>query len=152
MLRSSKSLWTQRVKCKFVSNEIEAQCVASVLMGDLMVAVVTEGRARASWYRLWIGERAPFSAPFGAPFAAYGDDDLRHRWMKRRSGASTSSGRIKRLEHALEQVRERGYSVGRESEMREQSGRARGPWPTTRVIPSCVVRSTDSSISYPMGS
>lgn len=111
-----------RQELSLLADEIEAQCTASVLMGDLLVAVVAEGRARSTgtWSR--IGTRVPFSAPFGAPFAAFGDDFLRTRWLGGRSDADPDDARTRRLEDALAEVRERGYAVWRDSETREQLG------------------------------
>jgi DNA-binding IclR family transcriptional regulator len=107
-----------------LSSEIEAQCVASVLMGDELVAVVVEGRARTAATSSRLGTRVPFSAPFGAPFAAYGDDHLRARWMHGRRGAAATGERTRRLDRVLAMVRQRGYAVGRDSETREQLGHA----------------------------
>jgi hypothetical protein len=66
------SLEAAREELRLISKEIQAQCAASVLMGDVMVAVVTEGTAQraGTWTR--VGERVPFAAPYGAPFAALG--------------------------------------------------------------------------------
>jgi DNA-binding IclR family transcriptional regulator len=121
-LMQHPTLEAARQELSLVANEIEAQCTASVLIGDLLVAVVAEGRARSSgtWSR--IGTRVPFSAPFGAPFAAFGDDSLRTRWLGR-SDADLDDTRTRRLEEALAEVRERGYAVWRESETREKLGK-----------------------------
>jgi DNA-binding IclR family transcriptional regulator len=107
-----------------VAEEIEAQCVGSVLVGDMMVALIVEGQARRSGTFSRVGERVPFSAPFGAPFAAYGDEDLRTRWMQRKFGSSAGTERNERLKQALGEVRERGYSVSTDSESRERLARA----------------------------
>jgi DNA-binding IclR family transcriptional regulator len=121
-LMQHPTLEAARQELSLVADEIEAQCTASVLMGDLLVAVVAEGRARSSgtWSR--IGTRVPFSAPFGAPFAAFGDESLRLRWLGGRSGADLDEARTRRLEDALSEVRERGYAVWRDSETREKLG------------------------------
>jgi DNA-binding IclR family transcriptional regulator len=91
-------------------------------MGDLLVAVVAEGRARSSgtWSR--IGTRVPFSAPYGAPFAAFGDESVRLRWLGGHGAPDVTDARTSRLEQALSEVRERGYAVWRESETREELG------------------------------
>ena len=116
------TLEAARQELALVGDEIEAQCTASVLMGDLLVAVVAEGRARSAgtWSR--IGTRVPFSAPFGAPFAAFGGESLRTRWLGGRGGAGLDEARRRRLEDALAEVRDRGYAVWRDSETREELG------------------------------
>jgi DNA-binding IclR family transcriptional regulator len=121
-LMQHPTLEAARQELSLLADEIEAQCTASVLMGDLLVAVVAEGRPRraGTWSR--IGTRVPFSAPFGAPFAAFGDDSLRNRWLGGRSGADPDEARTRRLEGALIEVRERGYAVWRDSETREELG------------------------------
>jgi DNA-binding IclR family transcriptional regulator len=120
-LMQHPTLEAARQELSLVSDEIEAQCTASVLMGDLLVAVVAEGRARSTgtWSR--IGTRVPFSAPFGAPFAAFGDESMRRRWIGSRD-PDPDETRTRRLEEALAEVRERGYAVWRESETRENLG------------------------------
>jgi DNA-binding IclR family transcriptional regulator len=118
------SLGAAREELRFLAKEMHAQCAASVLMGNVMVAVVTEGRAQraGTWTR--VGERVPFSAPYGAPFAAFGSEELRRAWMERKSGTPTSAARVAGLHDALAEVRERGYAVWRESETREALARA----------------------------
>jgi DNA-binding IclR family transcriptional regulator len=113
-----------REELALLANELEVQCLASVLIGDELVVVVTEGRARrpAAWAR--VGARVPFSAPIGAPFAAWGDDALRARWIRHGRASLVADDRSARLEHALAEMRERGYDVGRESETREHLWRA----------------------------
>ncbi|WP_261566568.1 hypothetical protein [Frankia gtarii] len=106
-----------------LAGELEAQCVASVLMGNELVAVVAEGRARRTEVGARVGTRLPFSAPFGAPFAAYGDDALRRRWLQRSHGVTTAD-RALRLEQALAEVAERGYEAGPQNETRQQLRRA----------------------------
>jgi DNA-binding IclR family transcriptional regulator len=121
-LMQHPTLDAARQELSLLADEIKAQCTASVLMGDLLVAVVAEGRARSTgtWSR--IGTRVPFSAPFGAPFAAFGDDSLRTRWLGEGGDAALEGERRQRLEDALTEVRERGYAVWRDSETREQLG------------------------------
>jgi len=116
------ALEAAREELALVANEIEAQCIGSVLMGDLLVAVVAEGRVRraGTWSR--VGTRVPFSAPFGAPFAAFGDDAVRRHWLGGRGDAPTSVLRASRFGEALAEVQERGYAVWRESETRERLG------------------------------
>jgi DNA-binding IclR family transcriptional regulator len=123
-LIQNPSLEAARQELILVSEEIGAQCVGSVLMGDLMVGVMVEGHPRRAGTFTRVGERVPFSAPYGAPFAAYADEALRKRWMARRNGAASSGDRIARLEKALQGVRDRGYSLSGESEKREKLGRA----------------------------
>jgi DNA-binding IclR family transcriptional regulator len=121
-LMQHPTLEAARQELSLVAEEIEAQCTASVLMGDLLVAVVAEGRARSSgtWSR--IGTRVPFSAPYGAPFAAFGDESVRLRWLGGHGAPDVTDARTSRLEQALSEVRERGYAVWRESETREELG------------------------------
>jgi DNA-binding IclR family transcriptional regulator len=118
------SLEAAREELRLISKEIQAQCAASVLTGDVMVAVVTEGTAQraGTWTR--VGERVPFAAPYGAPFAAFGNEGLRRTWMERKSGTPASAARVAGLHDALAEVRERGYAVWRESETREALARA----------------------------
>ena len=123
-MMQNPSLDAARQELRLVSKEIHAQCAASVLMGEFMVAVVTEGRAERSGTWTRVGERVPFSAPYGAPFAAFGDEALRRQWMERKGGAPTKAARIAALQDALAEVRERGYAVWPESETREALARA----------------------------
>jgi DNA-binding IclR family transcriptional regulator len=122
-LIQNPSLEAAREELRLVSKEIHAQCAASVLMGNSMVAVVTEGRAERSGTWTRVGERVPFSAPYGAPFAAFGDEAVRRQWMERTRG-TTRVARVAALQEALAEVRDRGYAVWPESETRETLARA----------------------------
>ncbi len=106
---------------QLLADEIDAQCAASVLMGDELVAVAVAGRTRrpGTWTR--VGVRAPFVAPFGVPFAAFGTDSLRRAWR-----GPHDDGISAELDRALAVVRARGYAVNRDGEARERLGAALG--------------------------
>jgi DNA-binding IclR family transcriptional regulator len=104
---------------ELLAEEISAQCSGSVLMGEEMVAVVNAGRPRRLASFSQVGTRVPYNAPFGAPFAANADDDRRAAWL---GNARRSTSRRRRILEALDEVRECGFAVGRESARREQLG------------------------------
>ena len=100
-----------------LADELEAQCAASVLMGQEIVAVAVSGRTRrpGTWTR--VGIRAPFVAPFGVPFAAFGSDACRMAWRGVHGDAIGPA-----LDRALAVVRARGYAVNRDGDARERLG------------------------------
>ncbi len=99
-----------RAELGVLAGELEAQCAASVMMGDELVALVTAGRPRrvATWTQP--GTRVPFVAPFGAPYAAYGSDAVRHAWIQR-SRRRAGDPRSEVLERALADLRARGFAA-----------------------------------------
>jgi len=119
-LAQHPALDAAREELALVADEIEAQCTASVLMGDLLVAVVAQGRARSAGTWSQVGTRVPFSAPFGAPFAAHGSEGMKLRWF---GGEHASQRRVQRLARALDEVVQRGYAVWPDSDTREELAR-----------------------------
>ena len=106
---------------ELLAEEISAQCTGSVLMGEEIVAVVNAGRPRRLASLSRVGTRVPYVAPFGAPFAAYADEERRAAWL---ATAGRSASRRRRLLQALDEVRQSGFAVGRESGLRVQLGEA----------------------------
>ncbi len=105
-----------------VADELEAQCAATVMMGNELVAVATAGRPRrvATWTQ--VGTKVPFVAPFGAPFAMYGSDAVRHAWMQR-SRRRPGDPRVEALERALDDLRTRGFAAIEDRVAREDLAR-----------------------------
>ena len=116
------SIGAARAELGRVADELEAQCAATVMMGEELVAVATAGRPRrvATWTQ--VGTRVPFVAPFGAPFATYGSDAMRHAWM-RRSRRQPGDPRVEALERALDDLRTRGFAAIEEGVAREELAR-----------------------------
>ncbi|WP_375002129.1 flavin reductase [Aeromicrobium sp. CTD01-1L150] len=62
-----------------VSTEVSALC----LVGDELVIGASAGQERSAEVPTRVGQRWPFAPPMGSVFAAWGDEDVRTRWLAR---------------------------------------------------------------------
>jgi DNA-binding IclR family transcriptional regulator len=108
-----------RAAMRPLAAELETEGVASVVIGDDIVILATEGVAPAHARDVRIGQRLPLVPPLGAVFMAWADADAVEHWLAR--GASSDDRDHHRA--LLGAIRARGYAVGLETPAREQLGR-----------------------------
>jgi DNA-binding IclR family transcriptional regulator len=103
--------------------ECDAECVASVVVGDEIVIVGASGRPRLEGADVRVGQRVPLVPPLGPIFLAWGESAPVERWLEA-LGPGADEAERQHYRDALETVRRRGFSVGLESDTRARSGRA----------------------------
>jgi DNA-binding IclR family transcriptional regulator len=130
-----------REEMELLAEDVTAQFLGNVVIGDGIVAVVNQGRPRRPLGTAWLGARVPFTAPFGPVFAAYAIVEDRERWL-----ASPERGAALRrtLSERLGVLRERGYAVEPEGPIHRVVGDAieraitqpldRAAWHQVRVL------------------
>ena len=100
-----------RGEMRRLSEELEAQCVASVAMGEEIVLLATEGRVQPFGMSAHVGARVPLVPPLGTVFMAWADGSEVDAWLHR-IGPNTSDAELDRYQRALAAVRRRGYALG----------------------------------------
>jgi len=93
-----------------VAEDLDVECVASVVVGDQMVLIARAGTT--NMLPTQVGQRIPFEPPLGTAFTAWASPSARQAWLGRLS-PDAPAGTLEGLERTLEAVRRRGYSVGR---------------------------------------
>ena len=106
-----------------VSQEFDAECVASLVIGADIVIVAAAGRPRASGNDVRVGQRIPMIPPLGGIFMAWSSEALIDRWLDELGPDSTDDER-NHFRATLASVRARGYSLGLESGARAKVGSA----------------------------
>ncbi len=112
-----------REEMRVLASESGTECIASVVVGDEIVIVATVGRPRASAADIRVGQRLPFNPPLGRVFIAWSGTEEEDSWLSR-YGRQPSAAELMHLQQALASVRERGYSIGLDTEPRVRLGRA----------------------------
>lgn len=112
-----------RSEMRVLAAESGTECVASVVVGGEIVVVATEGWPRSSSADIRVGQRLPLNPPLGRVFVAWAPEDQVDAWLGRH-GRGASAGEVAHLRQALDSVRDRGYSVGLDTEPRVRLGRA----------------------------
>jgi DNA-binding IclR family transcriptional regulator len=72
---------------------------------------------------LQVGQRVPLQPPIGSVFLAWSATDKVTRWLDRAQPALTAAD-VDHHQHTLAAVRERGFSIGLESSVRQGFGQA----------------------------
>jgi DNA-binding IclR family transcriptional regulator len=91
--------------------DVESECVASVVVGEEMVIVATEGVAPAGSIDVRVGQRLPVIPPLGAVFVAWAGAEPVERWLER-LGPQASADELEGYRQLVASVRQRGYSLG----------------------------------------
>jgi flavin reductase (DIM6/NTAB) family NADH-FMN oxidoreductase RutF/DNA-binding IclR family transcriptional regulator len=84
-----------------LASELDAECVATALVGDEIVLLASAGPLEGRTSATLIGRRIPAKPPLGALWMAYEEAEQAQRWHK---GDETQAAR-------LEEIRERGHLV-----------------------------------------
>lgn len=112
-----------RAEMRTLAERCDAECVASLVVGEEIVIVGAVGRPRREGADVRVGQRVPLVPPLGPVFLAWSEVEDVERWL-RALGPGAGEAERARYRDALDVVRRRGFSVGLESGARAESGRA----------------------------
>lgn len=112
-----------RAEMRTLAERCDAECVASLVVGDEIVIVGAVGRPRREGADVRVGQRVPLVPPLGPVFLAWSEAEDVERWLDA-LGPGAGPHERARYREALDVVRRRGFSVGLESGARVESGRA----------------------------
>ena len=110
-----------REEMRRLGAELDLEVLATVRAGAEALAVARAGRFAGAGASLQVGQRVPLVPPFGPVFLAWEDEREVAAWLAS-AGSDVPAEALERQHHALSAMRERGYSVGLEMEVREQLG------------------------------
>jgi DNA-binding IclR family transcriptional regulator len=102
-----------RAELRRLSEDIGTECVASAPIGDEMVIVDRAGPVRPIALSIAVGHRFPLVPPMGSIFMAWSTADEIDEWLRR---VEVSDEERERYRRALTNVRERGWSAGRDTD------------------------------------
>ena len=101
-----------RDELRRLSEDIGTECVASAPIGDEMVIVDRAGPVRPIGLSIAVGHRFPLVPPMGTIFMAWSTPDQIDEWLRR---VEVDEER-ERYRSALVNVRDRGWSAGRDTD------------------------------------
>jgi DNA-binding IclR family transcriptional regulator len=104
-----------------LSHDVDAEVLASVVVGDDIVIVALAGQPRVSGYDVRVGQRVPLVPPLGGVFMAWASDARIERWLEE-LGKDASEEERNYFRETLAAVRKRGFSLGLESGIRAEMG------------------------------
>jgi DNA-binding IclR family transcriptional regulator len=104
-----------------LSHDVDAEALASVIVGDDIVIVAVAGRPRVTGYDVRVGQRVPMVPPLGGTFMAWASDERIERWLDE-LGDEASEEERNYFRETLAAIRKRGYTIGLESGMRAEMG------------------------------
>jgi flavin reductase (DIM6/NTAB) family NADH-FMN oxidoreductase RutF/DNA-binding IclR family transcriptional regulator len=93
-----------------LASRLHTEVTAIALVGDELVLAAAAGHTDIAVAPTRVGQRLPFMAPVGSCFAAWGDDDLRERWVTSAEGG-LDRDQAEAVRHVPDLVRERGYAI-----------------------------------------
>jgi DNA-binding IclR family transcriptional regulator len=99
-----------RVEMREVSDELDVQCVATVVVGADVLVVAHTGTREPLRERLDIGQRMPLAPPLGTVFVAWRARAEIDSWLRALQARTSASART-HGRNAVGSVRERGYSI-----------------------------------------
>jgi DNA-binding IclR family transcriptional regulator len=104
-----------------LSSELGLTCHAAVAHHDEMVVIARSGPVEPFGRRVRVGERYPLVPPFGTAYVAWSDATSIDAYLARSEPALRPRDR-ERCRQALENVRQRGYSVSLNPSTRHRVG------------------------------
>lgn len=109
-LRQENVLEFARAELARLATALGRQCIITQVIGQRIVLVARAGPAGPMGATMQVGKRLPFEPPLGTIFLAWSDREEIEMWLR---GISPDSDRraIRKCMHAIDVVRERGYSV-----------------------------------------
>ena len=122
-LEQLPALRMARDRLASLSDELQLEVVLTSPTDEEIIFVARAGRASAFGLVLQVGQRVPLHPPIGSVFLAWSPTDKVARWLDRAQPALTAEDIDHHL-HTLEAVRERGFSIGLESSVRQGFGQA----------------------------
>lgn len=99
-----------RPQMESLAAELETEVTAIALVGDEMVLAAAAGHTDIAVSPTRVGQRLPFMAPIGSCFAAWGDDELCEKWIKKVEDGLDEE-QLASLRRVPALVRQRGYAV-----------------------------------------
>ena len=103
-----------------LADELDAECVASAVVGEDMVLVARAGTLRTQRLPTAVGQRIPFEPPLGTAFVAWAAAPAKDAWL-RRLGPEASHETRAIVERTLIEVRDAGYAIGRGARWHSQA-------------------------------
>ena len=116
-LAEYRSLELAIPEMRSLAADVGTEVALSVMAGTDMLVLRIEGKPRSSTNEMRAGARMPFAAPFGAVVAAWSTDEVVRDWL-RRTFPIPSQLVIDQVAANLGKIRERGYSIGTDSDER----------------------------------
>jgi DNA-binding IclR family transcriptional regulator len=107
---------------RFLAARYDAQCGATVAMGDDIVVLATHGTPAGRDTALQTGQRLPLRPPFGGVHVAWAPVADQARWLANHGAEGTFDAAA--YERVFEVIRERGFSIALELDPRTQVSRA----------------------------
>jgi len=93
-----------------LATEFATEVTAITLVRDELVLAASTGRTEIATGPTRVGQRLPFAAPLGSCYAAFGDDELRERWVSR-IAPHLRPDQLDRLRTVPDLVRTRGFAM-----------------------------------------
>ncbi|MGE0880415.1 MAG: IclR family transcriptional regulator [Acidimicrobiia bacterium] len=113
---------TARPAMRSLAAEFGVQVVASVMLGDDIVILGSEGEDRSAGVGAPPGHRVALRPPIGTVFIAFAESEIVDRWLGQLH-AEHDGARVDAYRAALERVRREGYATGLD-DRRHRIGRA----------------------------
>jgi flavin reductase (DIM6/NTAB) family NADH-FMN oxidoreductase RutF/DNA-binding IclR family transcriptional regulator len=95
-----------------LADELDAECVASAIVGEDMVLVARAGTLRTQRLPTAVGQRIPFEPPLGTAFVAWAPAAAKEAWL-RQLGSDAKPETRAVIERTLSEVHDAGYAIGR---------------------------------------
>jgi DNA-binding IclR family transcriptional regulator len=108
-----------RVEMRRVSDELEGQCAAAVVVGTDILVVAHTGTREPLRERLDIGQRMPLAPPLGTVFVAWRARAEIDSWLRSLQARASAAERT-RARRAVDTVRGRGYSIALAADRRRE--------------------------------
>lgn len=102
-----------RDELRRLAEDLGTECVASAPIGDEMVIVDQAGPVRPIGLTVAVGHRFPLVPPMGTIFMAWSSPGEIDQWLRR---VEVSDDERERYRAALANVRDRGWSAGRDTD------------------------------------
>ena len=113
MLRRLQYVEAASVSVQELVAEVNVECLALVRQGSELVTLASWGEPIPRTAPRRLGQRQPLIPPMGALFAAWEDQQQQEEWIE---AAQPNAEQREELRDTLSRVRERGWSLGLESE------------------------------------
>jgi DNA-binding IclR family transcriptional regulator len=104
-----------------LSHDVDAEVLASVVVGNDIVIVASAGQPRVSGYDVRVGQRVPLVPPLGGIFVAWAREARIEQWLDE-LGEDAGDGERSYFRETLAAIRKRGYTIGLESGRRAEMG------------------------------
>jgi DNA-binding IclR family transcriptional regulator len=104
-----------------LSDELALECHAGVQVADQILVVARTGARQPFGLGVEVGQRLPLVPPLGTPYVAWSGPQVIEAYL-RRAAPGCGPEDLVRYRHAIEIVRQRGYSVALDAATRQRFG------------------------------